>query len=192
VLVWDWTWRRFNDITLAERHYENAKQYIDHLAGHTTTHTHVLPANWSTHLLGDWCAAVGVNGTVDTNGKDTPPAARHTSGIANTFYFIRATQAFLRAHTALGKPAKDAAPYTAYVSNALSGMNFVYYQKDRQIYSDPFVEANLGMYGTEALQTSLALALTLGVPGLPHVNATAEVAGVRSSFVGRMFFAARR
>ena len=181
VLVWDWTWRRAGDLALAARHYGRAKAYVDFLGAHRDSATHVLRVDWSSHLLGDWCAALGVNGTgvaPDAPAGDYPWSsytARHASGVFNTFYYIRAHEALLRAHAALGKPDAEAAPVRARLAAARSGFNFAFWHAANGTYADPMVAADPARYGAEPLQTALSLALVLGVAELPHVNATAAV-----------------
>jgi hypothetical protein len=80
---------RYNDLALAERHFDRAKSYIDHLGRHIDPKTHVLPVDWGGTLLGDWCAGLGVNGTgAGQHGVDGF-TSRHTSGVYNTFYYVR-------------------------------------------------------------------------------------------------------
>lgn len=172
VLVWDWTWRRYADLSLAEQHYDRAREYLDRLYEITDPKTHTIHANWGGGMLGDWCAALGVNNTGPTGSQFGP---RHVSGVFNTFYFIQTHQAFLRAHTALKKPENESIVYKTRLQNALSGMNFAFYDRVHDIYRDPDVAANAAKYGAEPLQTSLALALMSGSPALPHVNGTARV-----------------
>lgn len=180
VLVWDWTWRRYNDLSLARRHYARAREYLDFLQLHADPRTHVLPVGWQggapgSGLLGDWCAALGVNGT-GSGGAGGQFTSRHASGTFNTFYFIRTHEAWLRAHDALGMPASEATPYRTWVNQARSGFNYAYFNRSLGTYGDPAVAADVSLYGEEPLQTTLALALTMGVADLPHVNATAQVA----------------
>eukprot|EP00039_Didymoeca_costata_P004880 m.76793 g.76793 ORF g.76793 m.76793 type:complete len:1009 (+) comp12581_c0_seq1:112-3138(+) len=173
VLVWDWTWRWYGDLGLAARHYERAKDYVDHLANHTDHTTHILPVTWQgTGLLGDWCAALGVNGT---GGPDAVFSPRHASGIFDTFYYIRVLEALLRAHQALGKDESSADLYKQRLQNAKSGFNFVFYDREQQIYRDEVVAKDVDTYGQEPLQSALALALTVQVADLPHVNNTEGV-----------------
>ena len=184
VLVWDWTWRRYNDLGLAGQHYERARLYLDHLHSFIDPTTHVLPVDWQggAGLLGDWCAALGVNGTGTGESQFSP---RHASGLFNTFFYIRTHEAWLRAHQALGRPGAEAAPYLERLSQARSGFNFVYYQAAEGTYADTAVATNTQAcwgpqppsicYGEEPKQTALALALTLGVARLPHVAASGRV-----------------
>lgn len=174
VLVWDWTWRRYNDLSLARRHYERARLYLDHLQAQTDQRTHVLPVDWQgkAGLLGDWCAAAGVNGTGDGQAY----GARHVSGVFNTFYFVRTHEAWLRAHDALGMPEAAARPYREWVTKARSGFNFAFYNRTSRLYADPRVKPNEEEFGQEPLQTVLSLALTLGVADLPAVNDTLGIA----------------
>ena len=74
VLIW-----RYNDLALADTHYERARQFLDHLHTISDPKTHVVHADWGGGLLGDWCAALGVNDT----GDGSTFSARHVSGIFN-------------------------------------------------------------------------------------------------------------
>jgi hypothetical protein len=137
---------RYNDLALAAEHFDRARQFVDHLHTYTDPHTHVVPvdapagAGPSLHMLGDWCAALGVNGT---GGPGVSFGARHVSGVFNTFYYIRTTEALLRAHAALGRPAAEAAVYEARLDDARSGFNYAYFDRIRGVYSDPAVAANM-------------------------------------------------
>jgi alpha-L-rhamnosidase len=172
VLMWDWTWRHAGDLVLAERHFLRAKQYLDLLDSAVDKKMHVLPVNWTKGLLGDWCAALGVNGT---GGGSSHFQTLHASGTIDTFYFIRTHEAWLRAHAALNRPESEAAPYRQRVAAARSGFNYAFFNRKTMSYADPTVAANTARYGAEPLQTAVSLALTLGVADLPHVNATAAV-----------------
>ena len=79
------------------------------------------------------CAALGVNGTVGEGGEGDHQefGTRHSSGVYNTFYFVRTHEAVLRAADALGKPAAETAAVAARLAAAKSGMNFVYYDRER-------------------------------------------------------------
>eukprot|EP00463_Aulacantha_scolymantha_P006644 TRINITY_DN856_c0_g2_i1.p1 TRINITY_DN856_c0_g2~~TRINITY_DN856_c0_g2_i1.p1 ORF type:complete len:550 (+),score=77.72 TRINITY_DN856_c0_g2_i1:24-1652(+) len=140
ILIWDWSWRRYNDMELAARHLDTARAYLDFLAKYRDEKTHVLPVDWQNNshpnLLGDWCAAIGVNGTGDVHFQ-----ARHTSGVFNTFYYIRTHEAWLRAHKALGRPPAEAKLYATRLAEARSGFNYAFFQRSggHSIYADPAV-----------------------------------------------------
>ena len=177
VLMWDWTWRRANDLELAERHYARAKAYVDFLGAMRDNHTHVLAANWDgghAQLLGDWCAALGVNGTQNPAGGVAAYQARHSSGTFNTFYYILTHEAVLRAAVVLSRTGDEAA-LRSRISLTRSGFNFAFFQRQTDTYADPFVASHVSTYGAEPLQSTLSLALALGVAEVPHVNATAAV-----------------
>ena len=175
VLVWDWTWRTYDDRGLATEHYDHARAYLDSIYPTVDDTTGVVPAHWST--LGDWCAALGVNGTGgdcrSTTGRDpgnlgdpsTCFETKHVTGIQNTFYFVRTHEAWLRAHAALGRPEAEAVVYRQRLAAARNGFNSVFFDNVCS-YVDGAITENLTTYkryGLASLQTSLALALEMGV-----------------------------
>ena len=172
VLVWDWTWRTYSDLGLAAEHIDRARKYLDTV--HATVEGGIVPAQFS--HLGDWCAALGVNGTGGdcsaTTGRDpsqqgdpsTCFSTKHVSGIQNTFFLVRTTEAWLRAHRALGRPAAEAAPYQQTLAAARKAFNDVFFDAGSGSYIDAAAQANASTYGQVSLQTSLALALTMDAP----------------------------
>ena len=171
VLVWDWSWRNSNDLTLAAEHYDRARDYLDTVYMDVNQTTGVMPAHFST--LGDWCAALGVSGTggdcEKTTGRDpshqgdhgTCFSTKHVSGIQNTFYVIRTHEAWLRAHAALGRPEAEAAVYKQRLAAARAGFNSVFFHEESKTYIDKDAVANPKRFGQISMQTSLALALTM-------------------------------
>lgn len=185
VLVWDWTWRRYADLPLAEKHYKRALLFVDLIANSTEPHTHVINADFAGKpggggSLGDWCAASGTNGTTAGHGKNSVPGSHHSSGVQNTFYLARTTEAVLRAARALSRPRAELKRLEKRVQLTKSGMNFRYYNHTAGEFGDPWIRsaANVSKYGAESLQTACSLGLALGSAALPEFakqNATAKV-----------------
>lgn len=173
VLIWDLTWRLTNDTALAAIHYSRAKAYVDFLAASWDSKRYVLPVDWGGKLLGDWCAALGVNGTSNGDGSVNQYGSTHASGIWNTFYFIKTHEALLEAQKALGVPNASMNVIKERINAARNGFNAVYYAVSEKIYKDAEVAAKTSMYGPEPLQTALSLALELGVTDI--INATSDV-----------------
>eukprot|EP00750_Incisomonas_marina_P016687 INCI19282.1.p1 GENE.INCI19282.1~~INCI19282.1.p1 ORF type:complete len:1068 (-),score=127.26 INCI19282.1:123-3326(-) len=173
VLVWDLTWRLYGDLDLASVHYVRAKAYVDFLGRSWNATQRVLPVDWGGNLLGDWCAALGVNGTGDPGPFENAYSPRHASGISNTFYFIATHEAMLRAQAALGRPAAEMEPVRQRLNAAREGFNDKFFDAGRKIYRDLEVQAKALAYGPEVLQTALSLALELGLPAA--LNATEAV-----------------
>jgi alpha-L-rhamnosidase len=85
------------------------------------------------------------------------------SGIQNTFYAIRTHEAWLRAHAALERPEAEAAVYRQRLAAARAGFNAVFFHGESKTYIDKDAVANPKRFGRISMQTSLALALTMGL-----------------------------